>query len=69
MGDLLCLEEGMEVPADGIIIEANELTTDEAAMTGEPGKYENNTINKYLKIYLKNNLDPIKKTTLKKCLA
>ena len=35
MGDLLCLEEGMEVPADGIIIEANELTTDEAAMTGE----------------------------------
>lgn len=39
----------MEIPADGIVIEAADLTTDEAAMTGEP--------------------DPIKKTTLKKCLA
>jgi len=25
----------MEVPADGILLEANEITTDESAMTGE----------------------------------
>jgi hypothetical protein len=29
----------MEIPADGIVIEAADLTTDEAAMTGEPGKF------------------------------
>lgn len=29
------MNEGMEVPADGIILEASELTTDESAMTGE----------------------------------
>lgn len=28
----------MEIPADGIILEASELTTDESAMTGETGK-------------------------------
>ncbi len=32
------LEEGMEIPADGVVIQAAELTTDEAAMTGQPGK-------------------------------
>lgn len=26
----------MEIPADGLVIEAADLTTDEAAMTGEP---------------------------------
>ena len=25
----------MEIPADGILIQANEITTDESAMTGE----------------------------------
>lgn len=35
MGDIIQLNEGMEIPADGILIEANEITTDESAMTGE----------------------------------
>lgn len=38
VGDVIDLVEGMEVPADGILIEASELTTDESAMTGETGK-------------------------------
>lgn len=33
-GDIVQIHEGMEVPADGILIEANDITTDESAMTG-----------------------------------
>lgn len=40
VGDIIDLVEGMEVPADGILIEASELTTDESAMTGETGKIQ-----------------------------
>jgi len=35
VGDVVQLTEGMEIPADGYLIEAAELTTDESAMTGE----------------------------------
>lgn len=31
----MILMEGMEVPADGFVIESSELSTDESAMTGE----------------------------------
>ena len=34
-GDLLILEEGQTLPADGIIIEAANLTIDESSLTGE----------------------------------
>jgi len=37
VGDLVDLVEGMEIPADGIVLEASELTADESAMTGETG--------------------------------
>jgi len=37
VGDIVILSEGMEIPADGIVIAASELTTDESAMTGETG--------------------------------
>ncbi len=37
VGDVVQLIEGMEIPADGYVIEAHELTTDESAMTGETG--------------------------------
>ena len=33
-GDIVQISEGMEIPADGILLEANEITTDESAMTG-----------------------------------
>ena len=36
VGDLCELHEGMQLPADGFVISATELTTDESAMTGEP---------------------------------
>ncbi|MFH1545835.1 MAG: cation-transporting P-type ATPase [Patescibacteria group bacterium] len=35
VGDILILEEGMKVPADAILLEANELKIDEAILTGE----------------------------------
>ena len=35
VGDVVKIFEGMDIPADGYIIEANELTADESAMTGE----------------------------------
>ncbi|KAL4476839.1 hypothetical protein ABPG72_010676 [Tetrahymena utriculariae] len=35
VGDIVVLNEGMEIPADGIILESSELITDESAMTGE----------------------------------
>jgi magnesium-transporting ATPase (P-type) len=28
------VDNGMEIPADGFLIESNEVTTDESAMTG-----------------------------------
>jgi len=34
-GDVISLSEGMEIPADGLIFEASEVTCDESAMTGE----------------------------------
>lgn len=35
VGDIVQLNEGMEIPADGIVLQASELTADESAMTGE----------------------------------
>lgn len=39
VGDIIDLVEGMEIPADGVVLEASELSSDESAMTGETGKY------------------------------
>ena len=35
VGDIVQLVEGMDIPADGLVLEAAELFTDESAMTGE----------------------------------
>jgi P-type E1-E2 ATPase len=35
VGDLLKIKLGMEVPADGIVVEANDLMINESSMTGE----------------------------------
>ena len=35
--------EGMEIPADGFVIEASELTSDESAMTGETDPVKKNS--------------------------
>jgi len=34
VGDIVQINEGMEIPADGLLVQANEITTDESAMTG-----------------------------------
>ena len=46
VGDLVIISEGMEVPADGYLIESNDIMTDESAMTGETDPVHKN-------IYLK----------------
>jgi P-type E1-E2 ATPase len=35
VGDIINIEYGMAVPVDGIVIQATQLSLDEAAMTGE----------------------------------
>ena len=41
VGDLVNISEGMEIPADGWIIEGNDVKVDESLITGE-----NDTVNK-----------------------
>jgi len=35
VGDLVVVDNGMEIPADGFLIQASDLAADESAMTGE----------------------------------
>ena len=35
VGDILFLKTGMQIPADGIILEASDLKIDASVMTGE----------------------------------
>lgn len=44
VGDIVKLVEGMEVPADGILIEASEIKMDESSMTGETNSIKKATI-------------------------
>jgi P-type E1-E2 ATPase len=44
VGDIIKLKEGMEVPADGILIEASDVKMDESSMTGETNSIKKGTI-------------------------
>lgn len=44
VGDVVAINEGMEVPADGILLESNDITTDESAMTGEIDPIQKNVL-------------------------
>ncbi|MCB0369988.1 MAG: hypothetical protein KDD45_11310 [Bdellovibrionales bacterium] len=44
VGDLVDVVTGMEVPADCILIQASDLTTDESAMTGETDPIRKTTL-------------------------
>jgi P-type E1-E2 ATPase len=44
VGDIIKLVEGMEIPADGILIEAAEIKMDESSMTGETNSIKKDTI-------------------------
>ena len=46
VGDVIQICGGMEVPADGFVIEANQLVADESAMTGETKPIKKNTLEK-----------------------
>lgn len=35
VGDLVEIEDGMPIPADGFLVNGSEVETDESAMTGE----------------------------------
>ena len=44
VGDLLILQGGIEVPGDGVIIEANQIRIDESSMTGETTLMKKDTL-------------------------
>jgi len=35
-GDIIKIQEGMDIPVDMLVLEAHDITTDESALTGEP---------------------------------
>ncbi|KAG2373545.1 hypothetical protein C9374_012052 [Naegleria lovaniensis] len=43
VGDIVEIEQGDGIPADGLCIESNQLKTDESVMTGEPDLIKKNT--------------------------
>lgn len=49
VGDLIQIYEGMEIPADGYIVEAAEITVDESAMTGETDHIKKNVLSESIK--------------------
>lgn len=61
MGDVVSINEGMEVPADGLLIESNDITTDESAMTGEIDPIQKNILSacaiKLREVNMENNGD------------
>ena len=49
VGDLIQIYEGMEIPADGYIIEAAEINVDESAMSGETDPIKKNILSESIK--------------------
>ena len=43
-GDVVKIEAGMNIPCDGFVIKAIEVSTDESAMTGETDAIKKGTI-------------------------
>ncbi len=39
----MTIREGIDIPADGILIDSQDITTDESAMTGESDLVKKNT--------------------------
>lgn len=44
VGDVIKLEQGMRIPADCIMLEGIDISTDESAMTGEPDQMEKSSV-------------------------
>lgn len=59
VGDIVKLTQGMEIPADGIIIQSDDLKIDESSMTGESNMVKKNNFENCLKV-LENNLKGVR---------
>lgn len=44
VGDVIKIEQGMRIPADCILLEGIDVSTDESAMTGEPDQMEKSAV-------------------------
>ena len=44
VGDVIKIEQGMRIPADCILLEGIDVSTDESAMTGEPDQMEKTAV-------------------------
>lgn len=44
VGDVIKLESGMRVPADCVLIEGTDFTTDESGLTGEPEPVDKSSV-------------------------
>ena len=50
VGEIIQIVEGMEIPADGFVLEAAELTADESAMTGEGDPIRKDTLSEATRV-------------------
>ena len=49
-GDIVLISEGSDIPADGYVLEAHDLSADESAMTGEPDPIKKEILPECLRI-------------------
>jgi hypothetical protein len=69
VGDLMIVDNGMEIPADGFLVKSSEITADESAMTGNsPLFIPLNNQNFFMNILFSGETLPIKKDTLENCV-
>jgi P-type Ca2+ transporter type 2C len=45
VGDIVCVEEGNQIPCDGVLVHADGLQVDESALTGEPVDIDKDVLN------------------------
>jgi magnesium-transporting ATPase (P-type) len=58
VGDIIKIQNGMNIPVDGIILEATGVMSDESAMTGESDHLPKDTIDKCLYRQREHEQDP-----------
>jgi P-type E1-E2 ATPase len=50
VGDIFCVEEGIQISCDGLLLKGSEVKTDESAMTGETDDIKKESIEKCMKL-------------------
>src|SRR6516164_7050542 len=50
-GDVMMLEEGNRIPADGVVIQSNDLTINESILTGESAPVDKNALPDFNEIF------------------